>query len=325
MRCVECETDPKTPGHYCECCGRALSHLSSASKAAEAVKGEAARLKAAGLEAAPTKKSSPASTSTSSNASVPEQRTRSRGLGAAAVLAAAISFGAGSYWLNMGQPPMAAVAPQAEVATDVTGSKMEAAAPADVSLPTKTPTSGSQPTPAPASPQVVTSARPSPSPGAARTRVQTKVVWPPTPPNEIASVSTPSPASDTPPPTPIAAPAPQQAAAAPRLQEPPELPQGPFFAPTDVTESPRVATRVEPQLPEGFRNRPIDEVVVVRLLVSQTGHPSRVSLLRRSKAGLPLDDAVIAAVNQWTFSPARKKGEAVSCWFNLGVPLRSNE
>ena len=25
MRCVECETEPLTPGHFCECCGRKLS------------------------------------------------------------------------------------------------------------------------------------------------------------------------------------------------------------------------------------------------------------------------------------------------------------
>jgi hypothetical protein len=43
--------------------------------------------------------------------------------------------------------------------------------------------------------------------------------------------------------------------------------------------------------------------------------------LRRSKVGRSLDDAVVAAVTQWTFSPARKRGEAVSCWYNIGVPL----
>jgi hypothetical protein len=29
----------------------------------------------------------------------------------------------------------------------------------------------------------------------------------------------------------------------------------------------------------------------------------------------------VAAVKQCTFSPARKKGEAVSCWLNVGVPV----
>jgi hypothetical protein len=37
-----------------------------------------------------------------------------------------------------------------------------------------------------------------------------------------------------------------------------------------------------------------------------------------------VDDAVVAAVKQWTFTPARKRGEAVSCWFNVGVSLTAN-
>jgi hypothetical protein len=27
-------------------------------------------------------------------------------------------------------------------------------------------------------------------------------------------------------------------------------------------------------------------------------------------------------VRKWSFSPARKRGQAVSCWYNVGVPLR---
>ena len=73
--------------------------------------------------------------------------------------------------------------------------------------------------------------------------------------------------------------------------------------------------------PATSRLRPFSDIVVVRVLVSQTGHPFRVSLLRGSRLGRSLDDAVVAAVTQWTFSPARKRGEAVSCWYNFGVPL----
>lgn len=96
---------------------------------------------------------------------------------------------------------------------------------------------------------------------------------------------------------------------------------GPFFETKDVNEPPRVQRRVEPQVPVELRARAVNEIVIVRVLVSQGGHASRVSLLRRSKTGPPLDDAVIAAVNRWTFSPARKRGEAVSCWLNIGVPV----
>jgi protein TonB len=98
-------------------------------------------------------------------------------------------------------------------------------------------------------------------------------------------------------------------------------PVGPFFETRDVNESPRVMARVEPRLPGELKARSVNEMVIVRALVSQSGHPSRVSLLRKSRTGPQLDDVVVAAVNQWTFSPARKKGEPVSCWFNFGVQV----
>ena len=113
-------------------------------------------------------------------------------------------------------------------------------------------------------------------------------------------------------------------AAAPTRPEPAAA-VGPFFETKDVNESPRVAARVEPRLPADLKGRSINEVVIVRALVSQSGHPSRVSLLRRSKAGPQLDDVVVAAVHQWTFSPAKKKGEAVSCWLNFGVQVGQPE
>jgi hypothetical protein len=47
-----------------------------------------------------------------------------------------------------------------------------------------------------------------------------------------------------------------------------------------------------------------------------------VNVLRRSRSGVSLDDAVVAAVKQWTFSPARKRGEAVSCWYHIGIPVQ---
>ena len=85
----------------------------------------------------------------------------------------------------------------------------------------------------------------------------------------------------------------------------------------------RRASRLEwsRRVPEALRARSINDIVIVRALVSQSGHPSRISLLRRSKAGPELDTVVVEAVNQWTFAPARKKGEAVSCWFNFAVQV----
>jgi TonB family protein len=124
---------------------------------------------------------------------------------------------------------------------------------------------------------------------------------------------------------PASAPVAREAVAAAPTRPEPAAAVGPFFETKDVNESPRIAARVEPRLPADLKARSIKEVVIVRALVSQSGHPSRVSLLRRSKAGPELDDVVVATVNQWTFSPAKKKGEAVSCWLNFGVQVGQPE
>ena len=105
----------------------------------------------------------------------------------------------------------------------------------------------------------------------------------------------------------------------------PEPPVAPFFETKDVNESPIIKTRVEPRVPKALKAGSTNEIVVVRALVSQSGRPSRISLLRRTKAGPELDTVVVAAVNQWTFAPATKKGKAVSCWFNFGVEVHPAE
>jgi TonB family protein len=96
---------------------------------------------------------------------------------------------------------------------------------------------------------------------------------------------------------------------------------GPFFQPSEVNEAPRIVRRIEPRVPAALRGRKLDEIVVVRALVSNEGQPSRVTLLRRSRVGASLDEAILAAVNQWTFTPALKEGEPVSSWFNFAVPV----
>jgi hypothetical protein len=60
-------------------------------------------------------------------------------------------------------------------------------------------------------------------------------------------------------------------------REPP-APIGPFFEQRDVNEVPRVATRVEPQVPDDLRDRQLNEVVIVRVAITQTGHPLMINL-----------------------------------------------
>jgi periplasmic protein TonB len=134
-------------------------------------------------------------------------------------------------------------------------------------------------------------------------------------PIQAAAVAVPAVAT-VPPPAPVSAASTAASAAS--------APQGPFFEPTDVHEAPKVASKVAPEVPAELRAQARNEIVIVRMLISQIGHPSRVSLLRKSKTGSKVDNAVIAAVSQWTFSPAKRRGEAVSSWFNIGVPVMAN-
>jgi hypothetical protein len=118
----------------------------------------------------------------------------------------------------------------------------------------------------------------------------------------------------------IPASAPTRAPAA-ESARPAAPPAGKFFESNDVDEAPRVASRVAPRLPANLPAGADKKIVIARVLVSRTGHPYQVTLLRGSMLGRASDEAVVAAVTQWTFSPARKKGEPVNCWYNIGIPL----
>jgi len=52
------------------------------------------------------------------------------------------------------------------------------------------------------------------------------------------------------------------------------------------------------------------------------GRVDQVQVLRGSKKDLAFDQAAIAAVRQWVFSPAQKAGKPVACWFSVAVPFQ---
>jgi TonB family protein len=190
--------------------------------------------------------------------------------------------------------------------------------------PTPTKPSSGTPTPTKPSPGTPTPTKPSPeTPTPTKPSPET-----PTPTNIRPNTASRLPAPvvapvQAPPPAEVLPPAAEPVMPEPPAPEPPKPAAGPFFEQRQVDQAPGIASRVEPNVPDS--PRPINDLVVVRVLVSQSGHPSAVSVLRPSKSGSALDDAVVAAVKQWTFSPARKRGEAVSCWYNFGVPIRRSE
>jgi TonB family protein len=200
-----------------------------------------------------------------------------------------------------------------------------AAQPEPANVPPAQATAGERKTPPPPPPApkpepasaFVETPPPAPKPAAAPRPAPVK---PPRTPRQ----ATPSTASNVPV-TPAAAvvaevlPAPEPVAPPPPAPEP-AAPVGPFFQVNQVTQPPQVVSRVEPSLPADVQGA-VNDVVIVRVLVSQAGQAAIVNLVRRSRSGPALDDAVVEAVKQWTFAPAKKRGEAVSCWFHVGVPV----
>ena len=275
----------------------------------------------------------PAAASKRSGGSVKSRQAIGSMVGVAAVVIVIVTgFGLGAYWFETRGLPIPGPAHPKAVAPVVAVAKPVSKPPDPVVVPdppvvVESATEARELTPAPER------ATPAPTTAAPKARSATSSVAPqrvpptavarqPIAPRPVAPIAAPAAApaamtepvhEATPPPAPVAE--------APRPLAPSPAPLGPFFETRDVTAAPQVASRVEPQLPDDLRGRGLNDIVVVRLLVSQNGHPSSVSLLRRSKSGPSLDDAVVAAVKKWTFSPARKKGEAVSCWLNLGVPV----
>jgi TonB family protein len=228
-----------------------------------------------------------------------------------AMAVVALTGGLGAYWLEVQERDKAQDRDAAVAANEPKRAPRSPAPPAE-NKPTAPRDRSAQPTPTQAKARV-----PAPRPAArqastvvAKARPATTAAPEPIP---SASVAVPTVVTTLPEPPPVTA-----------STSPSAAPQGPFFEPTQVHEAPRVASRVEPDVPEDLRAQARNEMVIVRMLVSQSGRPSRVSLLRKSKAGSRVDAAVIAAVNRWTFSPARRKGEAVSSWYNIGVPVLAN-
>jgi len=291
--------------------------------AKEAIRAQAARGKAAESSARPATRIAP-----SKPANVPARSARTGSMvGVAAVVAivASIGVGVGAAWYKMqglplpGQSTSASPAPAATVVESVQKvpdpiAAAEAAIKASEAAAAAAERAAAQAQASAASKAKAAALNPT------NTRVPAKNVRQPIAPAGQVAAAVPAAVIEPvrelvapPPPPPVAVMAAPAIASAEPLR--------PFFEPKDVSEQPAVANRVEPRLPDELKTRDISEVLVVRLLVSQTGHPSSISLLRRSKTGQSLDDAVVAAIKQWTFSPAKKKGETVSCWMNLGVPV----
>jgi TonB family protein len=83
-----------------------------------------------------------------------------------------------------------------------------------------------------------------------------------------------------------------------------------------VTE-PRLLTKVDPDFSDAARALKYTGIVLVTLVVDQTGTPRQVRILR--PAGLGLDERAVSAVEQYTFQPAMDNGKPVAVQLNVEV------
>ena len=87
----------------------------------------------------------------------------------------------------------------------------------------------------------------------------------------------------------------------------------------ELDAPPRIATVVKPGYPPLALKARIGGIVVLRVLVSEKGLPVEVAVLRGARAGL--DEAAVAAVRKWTFTPGTKGGVAVGTWMTVPIPF----
>jgi TonB family protein len=73
--------------------------------------------------------------------------------------------------------------------------------------------------------------------------------------------------------------------------------------------APRILSKVEPQYSEKARKNKLQGSILLTVVIDASGAPTQIAVLR--PLGMGLDEAAIAAVSQWKFSPGTKSGAPV--------------
>ena len=148
-----------------------------------------------------------------------------------------------------------------------------------------------------------------------------------------AKAARPTTAENTPAPAPTAQPAasppairseptlaaPLKGAAAPEPTEVPVRASTPGPPEGSVETPPKILSIVKPVYPPLALRARIGGVVILRVLVGETGTPLDITLVNDVGGGL--SEAAVSAVRRWKFEPARKNGIAVRAWTTIPIPF----
>ena len=82
---------------------------------------------------------------------------------------------------------------------------------------------------------------------------------------------------------------------------------------------PRVVSAMQPKYPSSARSAGIEGVVGVKMLVNASGKVTE-AIVVRSSGNAALDEAAVAAVYKWRFTPAKDKfGQKAPCYVTQGI------
>jgi TonB family protein len=140
----------------------------------------------------------------------------------------------------------------------------------------------------------------------------------PMPGRTIAAAAAPSPTAPAEEPTAVPTHAPEIAPRSPVTASDASLARNTAFTRESETP-PRLREVLKPAYPPGALKARIGGTVVLRVLVSEGGLPAEIQVVRGADGRFT--DAAIAAVQRWTFEPARRGTVAVSAWTTIPIPF----
>lgn len=91
-----------------------------------------------------------------------------------------------------------------------------------------------------------------------------------------------------------------------------------IFEAYELDQPPSPIVRVPPVYPYGAREKAIEGVVQVKMLVNTDGSVGQIHILDARPKGV-FEDAVRRALPQWRFSPGKIQGKAVTAWVVVPV------
>ena len=87
----------------------------------------------------------------------------------------------------------------------------------------------------------------------------------------------------------------------------------------ELDRPPKPVKTVDPEYPQMARRTGKVGRVVLRILITKNGQVAQVKVIQGPGAGLGFEDAAVAAVKQWRFSPPTVHGTPVDVWADLPI------